>query len=152
MLWGVSYALLDLCESFTYPSNDLIIMETGGMKGKRKEMVKAEMYSILKESLNTSSIHSEYGMTELLSQSYSKGDGEFQIPEQMDFIIRPIDDPMGMPMMNKQGRMDIIDLANEHSCAFIGSSDIGIRLDKNTIRVLGRIDNSDIRGCNLLYQ
>lgn len=151
LLLGVTFALLDLAESkksFTPPDN-LIVMETGGMKGRRKEMIREEVHDILKPFFGVSSIHSEYGMTELMSQSYSKGDGKYTIPPCMNVILRDLNDPFSKSIRS-QGAINIIDLANFHSCAFIETQDLGRMNSDGTLEVLGRIDNSEIRGCNLL--
>lgn len=152
ILWGVSHALMDFGAAFDFPENEVIVMETGGMKGKRAELPKEALHQFLSDQLRTPNIHSEYGMTELLSQLYSKDNGRFMPNNRMRVLIRPIDDPMGKPMINKRGRLDIIDLANVDTCSFIATDDLGIKTDKNELIVIGRMDNSDIRGCNLLYQ
>lgn len=153
ILLGVTYALLDLVEQFRIPrNNDLIVMETGGMKGKRKEMVREELHHILCEGFGVKSIHSEYGMTELLSQGYSKGEGIFECPPWMKIMIRDTNDPFTFFPHNKTGGINVIDLANIDSCAFIATQDLGKTYAGNSFEVLGRFDNSDIRGCNLLVQ
>lgn len=154
---GVTYALLDLAEKINdfkidkNSFNNLIIMETGGMKGERKEMIKEEIHSILKSSFGVETIHSEYGMTELLSQAYSKGDGLFYTPPWMKILIRDVNDPFTFLLEKKSGGINIIDLANVNSCSFIASQDLGKTHSNNSFEVLGRFDNSDIRGCNLLF-
>lgn len=152
ILLGVTYALLDLAEILKTPleHNDLIIMETGGMKGKRKEMVREELHDILCKSFGVKKIHSEYGMTELLSQAYSKGDGVFACPPWMKVLVRDANDPFTILPPDKTGGINVIDLANINSCSFIATQDLGKLIDKNLFEVLGRFDNSDIRGCNLL--
>jgi phenylacetate-coenzyme A ligase PaaK-like adenylate-forming protein len=152
LLIGVSYALLDFAEKYRLKLNDNItIMETGGMKGRRKEMIRAELHQILSDSFGVKNIHSEYGMTELLSQAYSKGNGVFQCPPWMKFLIRESDDPLSYCENGKTGGINIIDLANIYSCPFIATQDLGKKLDSNNFEILGRFDNSDVRGCNLMF-
>ncbi len=150
MLFGVSFALLDLAEKYQIDLSDVIIMETGGMKGRRKELTRTELHRIYKDSFKTSAIHSEYGMTELLSQAYSKGNGIFETPSWMKIMIRDINDPFAILQNNKTGGINVIDLANINSCSFIATQDLGKKTSKNKFEVLGRFDNSDLRGCNLL--
>ena len=149
ILIGVSYALLDLAASFPLDFPELIIIETGGMKGRREEMIREEVHALLKKSFNVKSIHSEYGMTELLSQAWSKGNGLFECPPWMKILIRHINDPFQLVKENQSGAINIIDLANYYSCSFIATDDIG-RMKGSKFEVLGRLDNSDLRGCNLL--
>lgn len=149
ILFGVSFALLDLAESYQIDLSDVIIMETGGMKGRRKELTRAELHGIYKESFNVASIHSEYGMTELLSQAYSKGNGVFKTPSWMKILIRDVNDPFNFLEHNKTGGINVVDLANINSCSFIATQDLG-KITNNGFEVLGRFDNSDLRGCNLL--
>ncbi|MCK4662064.1 MAG: acyltransferase [Bacteroidales bacterium] len=150
ILLGVSYALLNFAEKYKIDLFNTIVIETGGMKGKRKEITREELHKILTKSFGVSTIHSEYGMTELLSQAYSKENGIFHTPPWMKVLIRDIYDPFTFLDCGKSGGINIIDMANINSCSFIETKDIG-RLHKNeTFEVLGRIDNSDIRGCNLL--
>lgn len=149
ILIGVTYALLDLSEHGIKLSDNFIVMETGGMKGKRREMIKEEMHSFLKQKLGINTIHSEYGMTELLSQAYSKGDGIFGCPPWMKILIRDTEDPLSLVGENKTGGINVIDLANWQSCSFIATKDLG-RLSGNKFEVMGRFDNSDVRGCNLM--
>jgi hypothetical protein len=153
LLLGVTFALLDLAESgrdFS-PMENLTVMETGGMKGRRKEMIREEVHDILKAFFKLESIHSEYGMTELMSQAYSKGAGKYTLPATMRVMIRDVNDPLSWSTRS-QGGINVIDLANFYSCAFIETQDLG-RFDKNgCLEVLGRFDNSEIRGCNLLVQ
>ena len=149
-LIGVSFALLDLVETNNFYFPDAVIMETGGMKGKRKEMIRSELHQILKKSFGVKSIHSEYGMTELLSQAYSKADGIFRCPPWMKVFIRDMYDPLSFVANGRNGGINIIDLANINSCSFIETKDIGRSFDAESFEVLGRFDNSDIRGCNLL--
>jgi hypothetical protein len=150
MLFGVSYALLDLIEVEKFNLRNTIVVETGGMKGQRKEMVKEEFYKILKGGFGTQNIHSEYGMTELLSQAYSKKDGEYFCPPWMRVSIRDINDPFCFLTEGKSGGINIIDLANIESCSFIATQDIGRINPDSSFSILGRFDNSDVRGCNLL--
>ena len=150
VIFGVSYALLDLCE-LTPDLSNAIIIETGGMKGRRKELTKSELHATLKQGLNCSSIYSEYGMTELLSQGYSKIDGVFELNRTMKILIREVNDPFSYAALNKTGGVNVIDLANLYSCSFIETQDLGKITDKG-FEILGRFDNSDIRGCNLLVE
>ncbi len=150
ILLGVTYALLDLAEEIGMKLNYTIVMETGGMKGKREEMVREELHTVLCQRFGVSAIHSEYGMTELLSQAYSKGNGIFYCPPWMKVMIRDTNDPFSFLPDNKTGGINIIDLANINSCSFIASQDLGKSYSDNSFEVLGRFDNSDIRGCNLL--
>ena len=152
ILFGVTYALLDFAKEFPQHLQHTIIMETGGMKGKRKEMLKEEVHKILKHSFVTENIHSEYGMTELLSQSYSKGDNIFKSPPWMKIMVRDVNDPLSLIGNNKTGGINVIDLANIYSCPFIATQDLGRTFDDGTFSVLGRFSNADIRGCNLLIQ
>ena len=150
LLIGVSYALLDLIEHKKIRLKNTIIIETGGMKGRRKEMIKSELHQKLKSGFGLENIHSEYGMTELLSQAYSKKDGIFYCPPWMKIIIRDINDAQNLNLNNKSGGINIIDLANLNSCSFIATDDLGKMEEGSSFQILGRIDNSDIRGCNLL--
>ena len=150
VLLGVSFALLDFAEKYQVDLSDVIIMETGGMKGRRKELTRAELHQIYKERFNVSVIHSEYGMTELLSQAYSFGEGIYQTPNWMKVFIRDINDPFTYLPKQKTGGVNVIDLANIDSCAFIATQDLGKKNNNNTFEILGRFDNSDLRGCNLL--
>ena len=151
ILFGVTYALLDLAEVFPQKLEHIIIMETGGMKGQRKELLKEEIHSILKHSFAAENIHSEYGMTELLSQGYSKGNNIFKTPPWMKILTRDINDPLSI-ISNKTGGINVIDLANIYSCPFIATQDLGRTFDDGSFSVLGRFSNADIRGCNLLVQ
>jgi hypothetical protein len=151
LLLGVSFALLELAEKYSPDLSGLTVMETGGMKGRRKEITREELHSFLKERFNIDRVHSEYGMTELLSQAYSKGDGLFQSPPWMKILIRDPHDPLSLingPL--KTGGINIIDLANVNSCSFISTGDLGKLYADGRFEVLGRYDSSDIRGCNLL--
>ena len=151
ILFGVTYALLDLAEVFPQKLDHIIIMETGGMKGQRKELLKEEIHSILKHSFATENIHSEYGMTELLSQGYSKGNNIFKTPPWMKILTRDVNDPLSI-INNKTGGINVIDLANIYSCPFIATQDLGRAFDDGSFSVLGRFNNADVRGCNLLVQ
>ena len=152
LLIGVSYALLDLAKDYPMNLENTIIMETGGTKGKRKELLKEELHKILKEAFSLDSIHSEYGMTELLSQSYSEGDNIFKTPPWKKVLIRDVNDPLTILGKNRSGGINIIDLANIYSCTFIATQDLGRLHEDESFSVLGRFDNSDVRGCNLLVQ
>ena len=152
LLIGVSYALLDLAEQFPQKLEDTIVMETGGMKGKRAEMTKQELHHELKTAFQIKNIHSEYGMTELLSQAYSNGGGIFQTPPWMKIIIREPQDPLSLLPHGKTGGINIIDLANIHSCSFIATEDLGQTRDDNRFELKGRFTQADIRGCNLLLE
>lgn len=150
LLIGVSFALLDLVERFTFNLKNTVVMETGGMKGRRKEMIRAELHKILKKGFGVEKIHSEYGMTELLSQAYSSGDGLFECPPWMKILIRDPEDAMNLLPEGKSGGINVIDLANINSCSFIATQDLGKNFRGEKTEILGRFDNSDIRGCNLL--
>lgn len=150
ILIGVTYALLDLIEMQNFQLKNTIIMETGGMKGKRKEMIREELHEILCNGFGVSSIHSEYGMTELLSQAYSLGNGIFECPNWMLIHIRDTEDALTYVENGKTGGINVIDLANINSCSFIATQDLGKKYPNNSFEVLGRFDNSDIRGCNLM--
>ncbi len=150
LLIGVTYALLDLIEIQKFELKNTIIMETGGMKGKRKEMIREELHQLLCEGFGVSNIHSEYGMTELLSQAYSLGEGVFECPNWMHILIRDTEDALTYVEVQKTGGINVIDLANYNSCAFIATQDLGKKYPNNSFEVLGRFDNSDIRGCNLM--
>ena len=150
MLIGVTYALLDFIEKHQIEFPDLIVMETGGMKGQRKEMVREELHQTLSNGFGVKNIHSEYGMTELLSQAYSKGDGIFNCPSWMKVLIRDTNDPLTLLANEKIGGINVIDLANIHSCSFIATQDLGRSNVDSSFEILGRFDNSDIRGCNLM--
>ena len=150
LLIGVTYALLDLIELQKFQLKNTIIMETGGMKGKRKEMIREELHTILAEGFGVEKIHSEYGMTELLSQAYSFVDGIFECPPWMDILIRDTEDPLTIIEDGKTGGINVIDLANINSCSFIATQDLGKKYPDYSFEVLGRFDNSDIRGCNLM--
>lgn len=150
LLIGVSFALLDLIETYKFQLRNTIIMETGGMKGRRKELIREELHKQLKEGFGVDKIHSEYGMTELLSQAYSKGNGVFNTPKWMKVLIRDTEDALTMNFCGKAGGINIIDLANINSCSFIATQDLGRVYENNSFEIIGRFDNSDIRGCNLM--
>ena len=150
ILLGVTYALLDLAEQFPLDFSELILIETGGMKGKRRELVREELHATLQSAFGVENIFSEYGMTELLSQAYSKGRGVFSTPPWMKVLIRDINDPLSLMPEGKSGGINVIDLANIHSCSFIATQDLGKLHTSSGFEVLGRFDNSDVRGCNLL--
>jgi phenylacetate-coenzyme A ligase PaaK-like adenylate-forming protein len=153
MLLGVSFALIDLAENQASDLSGIVVMETGGMKGRRKELIRSELHAILKEKLNLSSIHSEYGMTELLSQAYSKGEGKYYCPPWMKVFLRDPHDPLDTSAeTGLTGGLNIVDLANINSCSFIATSDLGRLHEDGGFEVLGRFDNSDMRGCNLLAE
>ena len=153
LLLGVSFALLDLAEDKSPDLSGVIIMETGGMKGRRKELTRSELHSVLKKKLKVQAIHSEYGMTELLSQAYSKGNGIFYCPPWMKIVIRDPYDPLTVyNETGKAGGINIIDLANINSCSFISTGDLGKLHEDGGFEVLGRFDSSDIRGCNLMVE
>jgi hypothetical protein len=151
LLFGVSFALMDLAEDYSLDLQGVIVMETGGMKGRRKEITRRELHEILKTRFNVPAIHSEYGMTELLSQAYSSGEGIFYTPPWMKVLIRDPQDPLSViEKSGVTGGINIIDLANIHSCSFIATGDLGRLRDDGSFEVLGRFDDSEIRGCNLL--
>jgi len=150
LLLGVSFALLEFTEKYSMNLSSTIVMETGGMKGRRKELTREELHQKLQKGFGVSTIHSEYGMTELLSQAYSKAKGRFQCPNWMQVTPFEINDPFTPTEKGKIGRLNIIDLANQESCAFIATDDLGRSFSDGTFEVMGRLDASDIRGCNLL--
>ncbi|SNR55840.1 Acyl-protein synthetase, LuxE [Maribacter sedimenticola] len=150
LIIGVSFALLEFTEKYQLSLQNTIIMETGGMKGRRKELVRQELHHLLKGGFGVSEIHSEYGMTELLSQAYSKGEGIFHCPPWMQVLIRDTEDPLSYQKIGKNGGINIIDLANINSCSFIATQDLGKVNNDGSFEVIGRFDNSDIRGCNLM--
>ena len=153
MLLGVSFALLDLAEKYSPDLSGITIVETGGMKGRRKEITRQELHSILKKGFNVEIIHSEYGMTELLSQAWSKGEGIFYCPPWMKILIRDPQDPLTIyDNPDRTGGINIIDLANFNSCSFIAVNDLGKLHEDGGFEVLGRFDDSDIRGCNLIVE
>lgn len=148
LLIGVSFALLDFAEKYPMELKNTIVMETGGMKGKREEMIREQLHAILQSHFNVQTIHSEYGMTELLSQAYSKGDGVFECPPWMQVSFRDSNDPLSTN--KKGGGINVIDLANVNSCSFIASQDLGKAVANGRFKVIGRFDESDVRGCNLM--
>lgn len=154
LLIGVTFALLDFAENYPMPLQHTTIMETGGMKGRRKEITRQQVHEILCNAFQLNTIHSEYGMTELLSQAYSSGKGIFYSPSWMKILIREEDDPMAVHIADKNktlsGAINIIDLANFYSCSFIATEDAGKLQADGSFEVLGRLDNTDIRGCSLL--
>lgn len=150
ILIGVGFALLDLADEFSLSLKHTLVMETGGMKGRKKEITREELHQRLKKSFLVDVIHSEYGMTELFSQAYSKGNGIYHCPPQMKVVITALNDPQEILAPGNSGRINIIDLANIHSCAFIATDDLGKMNADGSFEVMGRIDNSDLRGCNLL--
>ena len=152
LLIGVSYALLDLAEQYPIKLENTIVMETGGMKGKRKEMVKSELHDVLKNAFHLENIHSEYGMTELLSQAYSKKNGVFETPHWMKVFVRDAQDPLTLLGHQQTGGINVIDLANINSCSFIATQDLGKTIDDYSFELKGRLELSDIRGCNLLVE
>lgn len=152
ILLGVSYALWDLAEQYAPKLENTIVMETGGMKGRREELPKAEFHKILTEAFGVEKIHSEYGMAELTSQAYSSGDGLFCAPRWMRVVTRDVNNPLRMLPLGSRGAVSIIDLANLSSCAFIATQDVGRTLDDGSFTIEGRLSGADIRGCNLLVQ
>ena len=150
ILIGVTYALLDLVEKHSFQLENTIIMETGGMKGKRKEMIREELHQQLCNGFGVNTIHSEYGMTELLSQAYSLGEGIFECPSWMQILVRDTEDALSYVREGKTGGINVIDLANINSCSFIATQDLGKKYANGSFEILGRFDHSDIRGCNLM--
>ncbi|WP_276978038.1 acyl transferase [Flavobacterium filum] len=150
LLIGVTYALLDMIEKQSFQLKNTIVMETGGMKGKRKEIIREELHTLLCNGFGVPSIHSEYGMTELLSQAYSLGNGIFECPPWMSVLIRDTEDALTYVEDGKTGGINVIDLANINSCSFIATQDLGKKYPNHSFEVLGRFDASDIRGCNLM--
>ena len=150
LLIGVSFALLDLAEIKKLDLKNTVIMETGGMKGRRKEMIRNELHTLLKEAFGVKQIHSEYGMTELLSQAYSSGNGIFKCPPWMKIMTRDTEDPLSIQAHGKTGGINVIDLANVNSCSFIATQDLGKTFEDGSFEILGRFDHSDVRGCNLM--
>lgn len=152
ILLGVSYALWDLAEQYAPKLENTIVMETGGMKGQREELPKAEFHKILTEAFGVEKIHSEYGMAELTSQGYSSGDGVFRAPAWMRVVVRDVNNPLKMLPAGSRGAVSIIDLANLSSCAFIATQDVGRTFADGSFMIEGRLSGADIRGCNLLVQ
>ena len=151
LLLGVSFALLDFSELYPMALKHTSIMETGGMKGRREELTRSELHARLCQAFQVDLIHSEYGMTELFSQAYSKGNGIFECPPWMKVVCRDLQDPLTLLPAGKRGALNIIDLANQNSCSFIATEDVGIVHENGTFEILGRMNNSEIRGCNLLF-
>ncbi len=152
ILWGVSFALLDLAEKYALDLRHCMVFETGGMKGRRREITKNEMRDVLSAKINVKSLFSEYGMTELLSQAYSKDDNSFICPPWMRVICRDITDPQTKGLLSETGGINVIDLANWRTISFIETEDLGKVYPDGSFEVLGRLDNSDLRGCNLMIQ
>ncbi len=150
ILIGVSFALSDFFEEFKINLKNTIIIETGGMKGRKKEIVREELHALIKNATGLEEIHSEYGMTELLSQAYAKKNNQYKTPSWMKVLIRDTNDPFDYLKSGATGGINVIDLANINSCSFIETKDLGKLHDDNTFEILGRFDNSDIRGCNLM--
>jgi phenylacetate-coenzyme A ligase PaaK-like adenylate-forming protein len=150
LLIGVSFALLDLIEKHQFNLKNTIVMETGGMKGRRKELIRKELHQLLQKGFGVDEVHSEYGMTELLSQAYSKGSGVFETPPWMKILARDTEDALTILPSGKAGGINVIDLANYNSCSFIATQDLGKVYENETFEIIGRFDNSDIRGCNLM--
>ena len=150
LLIGVSFALLDLIEKHQFNLKNTIVMETGGMKGRRKELIRNELHQLLQKGFGVDEVHSEYGMTELLSQAYSKGSGVFETPPWMKILVRDTEDALTVLPNGKAGGINVIDLANYNSCSFIATQDLGKVHENETFEIIGRFDNSDIRGCNLM--
>ncbi|MFY7670649.1 acyl transferase [Tenacibaculum sp. MEBiC06402] len=150
LLIGVSFALLDMVENYSFNLQNTTIMETGGMKGRRKELIRKELHQLLSDGFGVENIHSEYGMTELLSQGYSNGNGIFDCPPWMKILTRDTEDPLSVQKQGKTGGINVIDLANYNSCSFIATQDLGKVHKNNSFEIIGRFDNSDIRGCNLM--
>ena len=150
LLIGVSFALLDLIEKHQFKLTNTIIMETGGMKGRRKELIRNELHQLLSAGFGVEKIHSEYGMKELLSQAFSKGNGIFETPPWMKILTRDTEDALTIQPTGNTGGINVIDIANYNSCSFIATQDLGKTHHNNTFEIIGRFDNSDIRGCNLM--
>ncbi|MFY0592725.1 acyl transferase [Roseivirga sp.] len=150
ILWGVTFALLDFASSHPLEFPELIVMETGGMKGRRKEMIRPDVHRLLKTAFKTNKLHSEYGMTELFSQAYARNNGIFEPANTMKVLSRDLNDPLDYPYYGKNGGLNIIDLANVNTCSFIETKDLGMVHMDGTFEVNGRIDNSEMRGCNLM--
>ncbi len=152
LLLGVSFALLDFAEQHPMPLPGVTLMETGGMKGRRRELTRAELHQRLKAAFQLEAVHSEYGMTELLSQAYAPAEGRFIPGPTMRVLVREINDPFAYCPPGRTGVLNIIDLGNLDSCAFIATEDLGMRHPDGTFQVLGRLDGSDLRGCNLMVE
>jgi phenylacetate-coenzyme A ligase PaaK-like adenylate-forming protein len=152
ILWGVSFALLDLAEKFELDLSHCLVFETGGMKGRRREITKNEMREVLTAKINVKSLFSEYGMTEMLSQAYSKGEGNLICPTWMRVLCRDITDPQTKGLLSETGGINVIDLANWRTISFVETEDLGKVYPDGSFEVLGRLDNADVRGCNLMIQ
>jgi hypothetical protein len=152
ILIGVTFGLLDFIEAYQLDFPELIVIETGGMKGRRKELLREEVHALIKDAFGMEHVQSEYGMTELLSQAYSKKDGIFHTPPQMKILIRDINDPFSILLPGQSGGINIIDLGNLYSCSFIATQDLGKSYSDGSFEVLGRFDNSDVRGCSLMLR
>lgn len=152
LLIGVSYALIDLSETGVKPGDNFVVMETGGMKGRRKELLKPELHTLLRQGFGIKAVHSEYGMTELLSQAYSTGDGNFRFPPWMRVMVRETGDPLSLRHDARTGGINVIDFANINSCCFIATKDLGRLHADGSLELMGRYDNSDVRGCNLMLE
>lgn len=150
LLLGVSFALWDLAEAFPQDLSGTIIMETGGMKGRRKEILRQDLHAILTKAFKVEAIHSEYGMTELFSQAYSKGEGLFRATDTLRVFVREMEDPFSWARVGKSGGLNLIDLANLDSCAFIETQDLGRKFEDGSFEILGRFDRAEVRGCNLM--
>lgn len=150
VLWGASFALLDFAEDYAFDFSHGIVVETGGMKGRRKELVRQELHGALVKAFNVANVYSEYGMTELFSQAYSTGNGQFQCPPWMKVVGRSLTDPAEKGLLEETAGINIIDLANIHSQCFIETQDVGVVHRDGNFEILGRVDNADVRGCNLL--
>jgi hypothetical protein len=150
LLIGVSFALLDMAEANSLQLKNTVIMETGGMKGRRKELIREELHNRIKSGFGITTVHSEYGMTELLSQAYSKGNGIFYTPPWMKVLVRDTEDPLSWNPKGRSGGINIIDLANFYSCSFLATQDLGKIKDDGGFEILGRFDHADVRGCNLM--
>jgi hypothetical protein len=150
VLWGVTYALLDMAERYNMQLKHTLVIETGGMKGRRKEITRYELHDRLSKAFGVTGIGGEYGMTELLSQAYSSAEGIYRCPPQMRVLVREINDPFSKPLIARHGVVNVCDLSNLQSCAFIATSDLGKVYENGDFEILGRVDYSDTRGCNLL--
>lgn len=150
ILWGVTFGLLDFSEAYSVDLQDHIVLETGGMKGRKKELVRGEVHDLLCKGFNVTKIHAEYGMTELFSQAYAQGEGLYRAPFSMKILLRELNDPFAYVDMGKRGGVNVIDLANIDSCSFIATQDLGLQHSEDVFEILGRFDASDIRGCNLM--
>ncbi|MCS6833359.1 MAG: acyl transferase, partial [Flammeovirgaceae bacterium] len=152
LLIGVTFALLDFASQYPDDYGGVIVIETGGMKGRRREMIRQEVHEFLMKNMNLSQVHSEYGMTELLSQFYAKADGIFQMNKFARIFLREVNDPFSMQNFPKSGAVNVVDLANIHSCSFIATNDLGrIYLEEKKFEIIGRMDNAEARGCNLMW-